>query len=158
MLSLEGERKAQPLIRTSFNEGAATLSPDGHWLAYVSNESGRNEVYVQPFPGPGGKVPISTEGGEQPRWARNGKELFYRNGDRMMAVVIQTQPTFSAAKPDMLFEGNYWKWSTAPNYDITPDGQRFVMIKESQPVAAITHVSVVLNWFEELKQRVPTNQ
>ena len=75
----------------------------------------------------------------------------------MMAVDIQTQPTFSAAKPEMLFEGNYWKWSPAPSYDITPDGQRFVMIKEGGPESeAPAQINIVLNWFEELKQRVPT--
>ena len=99
MLPLEGERQPQPFLRTPFDEFAPMFSPDGRWLAYLSDESGRLEVYVQPYPGPGGKWQISTEGGAEPVWARDGQELFYRsiNGDRMMAVEITTDPTFSAA-------------------------------------------------------------
>jgi eukaryotic-like serine/threonine-protein kinase len=151
-------RKAQPFLRTSFDEGAARFSPDGHWLAYISDESGRYEIFVQPYPGPGGKWQISTEGGMDPVWNHNGKELFYRNGDKMMAVDIDTQPNFLAGKPRVLFEGRY---QPAPfpiaNYDVSPDGQRFLMLKPSeQELAAPTQINVVLNWFEELKRRVPT--
>src|ERR1700680_3416186 len=99
-------RKAQPFLRTSFNEGDARFSPDGRWLTYISDESGRNEIYVQPYPGPGGKWQISTEGGTEPVWARNG-EIFYRNGNKMMAVDTNTRPTFSAGKPKVFFEGAY---------------------------------------------------
>ena len=101
------DRKAQPFLRTPFNEAAPRFSPDGRWLAYISDESGRYEIYVQPYPGPGGKWQISTEGGTEPVWNPNGRELFYRNGDKMMAVDIATQPGFSAGKPRMLFEGQY---------------------------------------------------
>ena len=134
------------------------FSPDGNWLAYVSNESGRQEVFVQPFPGPGGKRQISTEGGNQPVWERNGQELFYRNGNQMIAVDITTAPTFSAGTPKLLFEGNFQASSASiANYDVTPDGQRFVMVQRSeQEQEAVTQINVVLNWFEELKQRVPT--
>ena len=90
-----------------FNESAPQFSPDGHWLAYVSDESGRYETYVQPYPGPGGKRQISTDGGTEPVWNRNGRELFYRSGNKMMAVDITTQPGFAAGKPRMLFEGPY---------------------------------------------------
>src|SRR5437762_6529613 len=85
----------------------AEFSPDGRWLAYASNETGRYEVYVQPFPGPGGKWQISTEGGREPAWARSARELFYRNGGKMMVADVLTQPTFTAARPRMLFEGHY---------------------------------------------------
>ena len=101
------DHKAQPFIRTSFNESVARFSPDGRWLAYISNESGRNEIYAQPYPGPGGKRQISTEGGTEPVWNPNGRELFYRSGDKMMAVDIATQPSFSTGKPHVLFEGGY---------------------------------------------------
>ena len=101
------DRKAQPFLRTPFNESAPRFSPDGRWLAYVSDESGRYEIYVQPYPGPGGKWQISTEGGTEPVWNPNGRELFYRSGDKMMAVDIATQPGFAAGKPRMLFEGPY---------------------------------------------------
>jgi serine/threonine protein kinase/Tol biopolymer transport system component len=152
------DRKVQPLLRTQFNESAPRFSPDGRWLAYVSDESGRYEVYVQPYPGPGGKWQISTEGGTEPAWNRDGRELFYRSGDKMMAVDIATQPGFAAGKPRMLFEGPYVPTPvTYPNYDVSPDGQRFLMLKRSeQAQAAPTQINVVLNWFEELKRRVPT--
>ncbi len=154
------DRKAQPFLRTPFNEAVPRFSPDGRWLAYISDESGRYEIYVQPYPGPGGKWQISTEGGTEPVWNPNGRELFYRSGDKMMAVDIATQPSFTFGKPRMLFEGQY-QLSRVPavNYDVSPDGQRFLMIKASeQAQAAVTQINVVLNWFEELKRRVPAKQ
>ena len=155
------DRKAQPFLQTPSSEGGARFSPDGHWLAYVSNESGRPEVYVQPYPGPGGKWQISTEGGTEPAWNHNGKELFYRSGNKMMAVDVTSQPSFSAGKPHMLFEGQYFAsdWpliSTA--YDVSSDGQRFLMVKPTEQDSSSTQINVVLNWFEELKQKVPTEK
>jgi Tol biopolymer transport system component len=151
-------RKALPFIRTRFDEAVPRFSPDGRWLAYISNESGRYEVYVQPYPGPGGKWQISTEGGAEPVWNPNGRELFYRSGDKMMAVDIATQPGFAAGKSRMLFQGRYEHASfPSSNYDVSPDGQRFLMLKPvEQEQAAPTQINVVLNWFEELKRRVPT--
>ena len=153
-------RKAQPFLRTPFTESAPCFSPDGRWLGYVSDESGRYEIYVQPYPGPGGKWQVSTDGGTEPLWNRNGRELFYRSGDKMMAVDIATQPGFAASKPRMLFEGPYEPTPvTFPNYDVSPDGQRFLMLKPSeQEQAAPTQINVVLNWFEELKQKAPTGK
>jgi Tol biopolymer transport system component len=153
-------RKAQPFLRTEANESVPRFSHDGRWLAYMSDESGRNEIYVQPYPGPGGKWQISTEGGMEPMWNPNGRELFYRSGDKMMAVDIGTQPAFSPGTPRMLFEGRY-EMAPIPitNYDVSPDGQRFLMIKPTeQAQAAPTQINVVLNWFEELKQKVPTGK
>jgi len=155
------DRKAEPLVRTPFNEGAPIFSPDGHWLAYISDESGRQEIYVQPYPGPGGKWQISTEGGSEPAWNRNGRELFYRSGNKMMAVEVTTQPTFSAAKPRLLFEGQYLSVQaglTNTSYDVSPDGQRFLMVKEVGRTVSTTQINVVQNWFEELKQKVPTGK
>jgi eukaryotic-like serine/threonine-protein kinase len=155
------DRKAEPFLRTPFIEGAPTFSPDGHWLAYVSNESGRPEVYVQPYPGPGGKWQISTEGGTEPAWNRNGRELFYRSGDKMMALDMTTQPTFSAGKPKMLFERKYFTSDfplVGTAYDLAADGQRFLMVKDTEQASALTQINVVLNWFEELKQKVPTGK
>jgi Tol biopolymer transport system component len=100
------DRKAVPFLRTPFYE-VGVFSPDGRWMAYVSNESGHYEVYVQPYPRPGGKWQISTDGGMDARWSANGRELTYRSGDKMMAVDINTQPAFSASNPKMLFEGPY---------------------------------------------------
>jgi len=154
------DRKAQPFLRTAFNEAAPQFSPDGRWIAYASDESGRFEVYVQPYPGPGGKWQVSTEGGTEPVWNRNGRELFYRSGDKMMAVDVTTQPSFVAGKSRMLFQGPYLPTpGTLPNYDVSPDGQRFLMLKPSeQSEAAPTQINVVLNWFEELKRLVPTGK
>ena len=150
------DRKAQVFLKTPFNEAAPTFSPDGRWLAYQSDESGHYEVYVQPYPGPGGKWQISTDGGTEPLWNRNGREIFYRSGNKMMAVEITTQPGFSAGKPRMLFEGAYMP---APggnaNFDVSPDGERFLMVKTSGQEQTPTQINVVLNWFEELKRKVP---
>jgi Tol biopolymer transport system component/predicted Ser/Thr protein kinase len=154
------DRKAQPFLRTRFNEAAPRFSPDGRWLAYMSDESGRFEIYVQPYPGPGGKWQISTEGGKEAVWNPNGRELFYRSGNKMMAVDITTQPGISAGKSRMLFEGQYQPPpTTSPNYDVSSDGQRFLMLKPvEQTQVGPTQINVVLNWFEELKQKVPTGK
>ena len=154
------DRKAQAFLNTSAEEGAPKFSPDGKWLAYSSDESGRRETYVQSYPGSGGKRQISTDGGQEPVWNPKGGELFYRSGSKMMAVDIDTKSGFSARKPRMLFEGPYQPATASfPNCDVSPDGQRFLMLKpvESQ-ASAPTQINVVLNWFEELKQKVPTKQ
>jgi eukaryotic-like serine/threonine-protein kinase len=153
-------REAKPFLRTRFDEAMPQFSPDGRWLAYISNESGRYEIYVQPYPGPGGKWQISTEGGTEPAWNQNRRELFYRSGEKMIAVDIATQPNFSAGKPRMLFEGPYLPASIPmANYDVSPDGQRFLMVKPvEQEGAAPTQINVVLNWFAELNQKVPTGK
>ena len=140
---------------TSFSEQSPSLSPDGRWLAYVSTESGRPEVFVQPFPGLGAKWPISTDGGTTPVWSRLGRELFYRNGDRMMGVAVQTEPTFVAGHPQLLFEGHYYAGSWT-NFDVAPDG-RFIMIQNDRTDAPQTRIAIVENWFEELKRSRPTS-
>jgi hypothetical protein len=155
------DRKPQPFLGTPFNEGGAQFSPDGRWLAYVSDESGRPEIYVQPYPGPGGKWQVSPEGGTEPAWNRNGRELFYRSGNKMMAVESTLQPSFAAGKPRVLFEGEYR--STAypqlgTDYDVSADGQRFLMVKETERAQSTAQINVVLNWFEELKRRVPAGK
>jgi eukaryotic-like serine/threonine-protein kinase len=162
MVPLEGERKPGPILQTPFAEDVPKISPDGRWMAYVSNESGRAEVYVRAFPGPGGKWQISTEGGGEPLWARNGRELFFWSGDKFMDVEITTQPSsqvFQAGAPRLLFAGKFLRHGgiLEPAYDVSPDGQRFLMLKPiEQQEEALTRINVVLNWFEELKQKVPT--
>jgi Tol biopolymer transport system component/tRNA A-37 threonylcarbamoyl transferase component Bud32 len=155
MVRLEGDRNPEMLLQTPFDEHTGMLSPDGSWLAYVSDESGREEIYVRPFPR-GGKVQISTEGGTQPMWSRDGKELFYRSDARMMTVAISTETGLAPGKPRLLFEGRYEMGSgPGSNYDVTADG-RFVMIRtEESPAPA--QINVVLNWSEELKRLVPTS-
>ncbi len=102
---------------------------------------------------------VSTEGGTEPRWARNGRELFFRSGNKMMVVEISTEPSLKATAPQLLFEGSYMPSGTRPGfpeYDVTADGQRFVMVQPMEPESAPTQINVVLNWFEELKRLVPT--
>ena len=153
--ALPREGDPLPFVATAFNERAPMFSPDGRWLAYVSDESGRDEIYVQPYPGPGGKWPISAEGGTEPHWSADGRELFYRLGDKMMVVEVQSEPAFTSGRPQLVFEGPYLLGTSVANYDISPDGQRFLMIKEEEGQQDQIHV--VLNWFEELKRLVPTN-
>jgi serine/threonine-protein kinase len=158
LLTLEGERKTRLLFDTPFTEGGGGFSRDGRFLAYSSIESGRNEVYVRSFPSLDGKWQISTDGGIQPVWARSGREIFYRNGDKMMAVAIETQPVFRAEKPVLLFEGPFdgSEFATGPYYDVAPDGERFVMVQRDESWG--TQVQVVLNWFSELQARVPADR
>ncbi len=153
LLPMEGDRKPKPFLQTPFSEAEPAFSPDGRWLAYSSSESGSREVYVQPFPGPGGKWQVSTNGGRMPVWSPNGRELFYRNGDQTMAVEVGTGGAFSAGKPRLLFEGQYFSLPGATHYDVAPDGKRFLMLKNVTPEAALTQINLVENWFEELKQR-----
>jgi serine/threonine-protein kinase len=136
---------------------APKFSPDGRWLAYSSDESGRFEVYVQTYPGPGGKRQVSADGGTEPVWNPKGRELFYRHGDQMMAVDVATQPSFSAGKPRVLFQGHYMTVASIPDYDVSADGQHFLMVKGGQEQAA-SQINIVQNWFEELKQKVPTGK
>jgi len=156
-LPFGGDRKPRAVVKTPIAEDNPRLSPDGHWLAYVSSESGRFEVIVQSFPDAGGRTQISTSGGIEPVWSRDGRELFYLNGDAMMAVEIRTSPTFSAGTPRMLYEGRY---VLSPNgvasYDMSADGQRFLRVQPMHPDPPTREIQVTLNWLEELKQRVPT--
>ena len=154
---LEGERKSRPWLEAPYDEAVPEFSPDGRWIAYVSNESGRYEIYVQPYPGPGGKWQISTDGGDQPLWNPNGKELFFRNGDKLMAVDVATQTAFVPGTPRTLFQRRYERLAgPGPNYSVSADGQRFIMVKPAdQQGSAATQINVVLNWFEELKRQVP---
>jgi serine/threonine protein kinase/Tol biopolymer transport system component len=157
--SKEGPQ-AQPFLRPPFNHLSPRFSPDGHWLAYASDESGRYQVYIQAYPGPSGKYQVSTEGGTAPVWNRSGHELFYSNGNKMMAVKIATQSAFTASTPRMLFEETHEPSpAQLTNYDISADGQRFLMLKPvEQGEIALTQIVVVQNWFEELKRRVPTSK
>jgi serine/threonine-protein kinase len=133
------------------------FSPDGLWLAFVSNESGREEIYILPYPGPGNKSLISTDGGREPVWSSDGRKLFYRCGDKMMVVAIRTESGLSIGTPNIVFQGDYVSYPGGGNsYDVSPDGRRFLMIK-SEEKTTLTRINVVLNWFEELRGLVPTN-
>jgi Tol biopolymer transport system component len=162
VIAPDSDRRPRPILQSRFDETYAEFSPDGHWLAYVSNESGHNEVYVQPYPGPGARHQISTEGGVQPAWSRNGRELFYTTsaagrGIRFMAVQMTVTPSFTAGAPRMLFEGRYVVQSATRSYDVSPDGQRFYVTQaRDRPSIRPTQMILVQNWIDELNRRVPT--
>jgi dipeptidyl aminopeptidase/acylaminoacyl peptidase len=160
-----GDRRPRPLIQTRFNEAYPDLSPDGRWLAYASDESNRPEVYVQPYPGPGSRQPVSANGGTGPAWSRNGRELFYTTTQtvggqatltKMMAVPVTFQPTFTAGTPHQLFEGRYGATAGIRSYDVTADGKRFLMVQQKErPALDASEIILVQNWLEEVKARVP---
>jgi serine/threonine-protein kinase len=149
------DRSVRPLIASKFEERAAVFSPDGKYIAYVSDESGQTEVYVQPFPSLDARTQVSTHGGMEPVWSPKGDALFYRSGGRMMAVAVATTASFSADRPEPLFEDVYAaRASGIADYDVTQDGQRFVMIRErAEDNGAEVHI--VLDWFTELLAAEP---
>ena len=156
---MEGEEKPQVFILSTNGEAFSKFSPDGQWVAYRRLDRGQLQVYVSPYADPEVKYLVSGDGGGgEPVWSPDGSELFYRRGDKMMVVSVQTEPTFNHGRPRVLFEGSYFSSSISPGlqyYDISPDGQRFLMIKEGG--TGPSQINVVLNWFEELKRMVPTN-
>ena len=156
-LSLSPDSQPMPFAPSRFNESSPAFSPDGRWLAYVSDESGRTEVYVRPFPGPGESHTVSVGGGSEPVWDRRGRELLYRNGDGMMVVAVTTQPTFTAGRPRLLFTGPFVRSGVRADYDVSPDGESFVMLDSGEDSGAATKINAMLNWFEELKRLIPTN-
>ncbi|MBI4241830.1 MAG: protein kinase [Candidatus Rokubacteria bacterium] len=153
LVAVDEEHRATPLLQSAFNETGASISPDGRWVAYQSDESGNPEVYVQPFPALGSKWQISSGGGTRPVWAPNGRELFYASDRSVMRVTITTTPGFQPSKPVLLFDIGTESTLTGP-LSMTPDGQRFVALLQDR-AATPTHMVVVLNWFEELKRLVP---
>ena len=160
ILHLDGDRSTESLLDVEFDETNGEISPDGRWLAYQSNASGQSEVYVRPFPSVNeGQWLISTGGGTKPLWGPDGGELFFRSGSGVVAVPIQTEPTFTAGTPQPLFDGPYRFTAPGRGYDITPDGERFLMVKigSVNEDAAPSQITVVLNWLEELKGRVPVD-
>jgi len=143
------------LVNTQFNEYAASASPNGRWLAYQSNESGRPEIYVRELVGSGGRWPISTGGGEEPRWSPDGKELYYRVDNQLMVVPIETSSSFHAGTPTNLFNEVYdLRSNSGQTYTVDPRGGRFLMIRPPKEDSS-AHIRVVVNWFEELRRLVP---
>jgi serine/threonine-protein kinase len=153
--------KAEDLVKTVYAEDSARVSPDGRWLAYRSNRTGRSEIWVRATAGPP-PVPVSQDGGREPVWSRDGRELFYLQGNKMMAVAVKAGQQFTSAAPVPLFDRPYFHFTldildSVRSYDVAADG-RFLMIPESggdPNRAAVTGIVVVQNWTEELKQKVP---
>jgi serine/threonine-protein kinase len=152
---LEQNATLTDLVRTPFSEYAAALAPNGRWLAYQSNESGRPEIYVRDMTGAGGRWQISTDGGEEPRWSHDGRELYYRNGSQFMGVAVSTASIFQAGKPAAIFGGIFdLRTNSGITYDVDPKGNRFLMIRPAEESTAPS-VMIVLNWFDELRRLVP---
>jgi serine/threonine-protein kinase len=155
VLPLEGDPTPIPFLLTPYNERAPVFSPDGRWISYISDESGRDEVYIRPYPGPGAQTTVSTGGGVEPIWAPDGRRLFYRSANSMMVVSVETRNGISVSKPTVLFEDRYDR-GVAGNlsYDLAPEGDRFLMI---QPLGGRTSASfrVVLNWFDDVRRLSP---
>jgi hypothetical protein len=149
--------------RSQSDEASAKFSADGKWVAYCSNRTGRSEIYVEPWPGPGMWTQLTSEGGTDPLFSRDGHELFYRNGDKMMVMQVSTAGEFKAGPPVVLWVGHYshgLSSSCGPpgvssaNYDVSADGQHFLMIKDNTQDAGSTSIVVVLHWADELKRLV----
>jgi Tol biopolymer transport system component len=166
-MELNGKSAAKAVLNSPAFEGFPDFSPDGRYLAYTSIETGRPEVWIQPFPGPGGKQPVSNGGGQAPVWRGDGRELFYHSphfgppaeGEtvRMMAVsVAEKSSVLTIGSPTQLFEGAYFPSGPIRSYDVTRDGQRFLMVQmDERPLSAVREIVVVQNWRLELAARVP---
>jgi eukaryotic-like serine/threonine-protein kinase len=159
------DRRPRPVVQTAAAERFPAFSADGRWLAYTSDDSGRQEVYVQPYPGRGPRVLVSTDGGSSPAWRSDGTELFYyvvlpQNRVRMMVVLVKaTAAGFSSGTPRKLFEGRYVMADPVRGYDVTPDGQHFLMVQPlDPPPEPTTELVLVENWLEELKTRLPATR
>ena len=160
VLTLDGSHHVEPLIQTPSTERNGVVSPDGRWLAYESDSSGKFEIYVKPFPNvSGGQWLVSTAGGTRPLWAPNGQELFFVAPDgSLMAVRVDARgSSWRAGSPVKVVEGPYLTGGSlsSRNYDVSSDGQRFLMVKQPANQAAAPQIIVVQNWFEELKARMP---
>jgi hypothetical protein len=165
-LPMEGDRERETLLKEKYRETLPQVSPDGRWMAYVSDESSQTEIYVRPFPDvDGGKWQVSQNGGTSPLWSPDGRELFYRNDDSVMAVSVESGPSFEAGKPRVLFKGNYVRsvLGNSTSWDINPKDKRFLMVRtelaslETTTKPVPRRIVLIMNWFEELRERVPVN-
>ena len=157
MLSLEDGSSA-PFLVTSANERSPEFSPDGDWIAFMSDQSGQDEIYIKRFRGPGAAIMASMGGGREPTWARDGRTLFYRSRDDFMAVPVEiVGDDLNTGSPERLFSGVYDRAGFVAGmraYDVHPDGRRFMVVRQEGDSTAAGRVHVVLNWFEELRERI----
>jgi serine/threonine-protein kinase len=154
MLSFSGKRDPEPFLNSRANELWPAFSPDGRWIAYQSDETGEFEIYVRRFPGGGEMHQVSTDGGSYPVWNPNGKELFYRSGDKMIAAAVETDGDLTLGHPRVLFERRSRR-SVVSTFAVTPDGQRFIDLDDSVAEPAPTHLVLVQNFGEEPKRLAP---
>jgi len=146
--------KPTPIVATPFNSYASALSPDGRWLAYQSSDNGGPQIYVRDLSSAGGLQQVSAEGGEEPRWSHDGRELFFRNNDIFMSAQVETSPSFKSGTPHRLFNGIYnLRSASGVSYAVDPKGGRFLMIRTAEDTTA--QVEVVVNWFDELRRLLP---
>ena len=154
---MSGDPTPRPFLQTSANEQYGRFSPDGRWVAFTSDESGREEVYVVPFPGPGARSLISTEGGVSPRWRRDGREIFYLQRRTLMATAVNGEGSvFQTGPVARLFEASfrtesYQGYGTGSVYDVAPDGQRFLINVGPTAEPAPTPITIVTNWTSLLR-------
>jgi dipeptidyl aminopeptidase/acylaminoacyl peptidase len=150
----DGSGKGEPFLATAFAESNPVFSPDGRWVAFVADTTGADEVWVRPFPGPGAPVRVSSAGGHDPVWSRDGRELFYQEGPKLMAAAVLAREPIRFQTPQMLFEGGFVQWepNTPRTFDVSADG-RFLMVEPSATYSQ--RFNVVINWAEELKRLVP---
>ncbi|MFA6958408.1 MAG: protein kinase [Thermoanaerobaculia bacterium] len=154
VLPLDADRTPHRLFPMPATGQDAQISPDGRWVAYQTTVSSRQEIFVAPFPGPGERRLVSTDGGTEPLWSRDGRELFFQSGSRLMGVTVTPGVTFSASPPRLVHEGRFFRTINGnTSFSITPDGSRFLRIQPLTQEPAITRIELVLNWFSELKRR-----
>jgi hypothetical protein len=164
MLHVDGDTATpEPFVETPFMERGAIFSPNGRWIAYVSDKSGQNDVYARPFPGPGVEITISVEGGQEPVWAPSGNALYYRHEDELMVVSVdETGSSLSPGTPTHLLDDLFMRDTGGAeggvaNYDIAPNGESFVMVEDASTAGAVVvspKLYVVTNWFEEIRERL----
>ena len=155
-IELEGGAEPRALLQTPASEAQPNVSPDGRFIIYHSNVSGGTyQIFVRPLAGEGTRTQVSTDGGYSPLWSRTGREIFYRVGQTLMSVPIQTHPELEIGSPQVLFQWPDARGDLGRSWDVTPDGERFVMthlLNDSRP-----QINVILNWFDELERLVPTD-
>ena len=154
IMRMVGDRSPEPFLQTQANESAPDFSPDGHWIAYSSDQSGRDEIYIRSSSGSGGRRQVSTDGGLLPRWRADGREIFYIADGNMMVVETEVGEKLTLGIPRKLFDIRTGQFAL---YDVTPDGQRFVMVDTSESKPPPTEIVLVQNWSEELERLVPTS-
>ena len=155
LMDLAGDRTSRLLFEQSAGESDGQFSPDGQWIAYQANVSSRQEIFVSPFPGPGPRQQVSTGGGTEPLWSRDGRELFFQNGAQLMGVAVATGAAWSSSQPHIVNEGRFLRSINGNTcWTVSRDGSRFLRIQMVEPERAITHIDLVLNWFSEVEQQV----